>query len=74
VFLPRPAGTSTHRDKPQYIDFSSPIFVELFRQRLAASDQLAMEEVLPAVEDGIPDESGARWAVELQLDSLVAQA
>jgi hypothetical protein len=74
VFLPRPAGTNTHRDKPQYIDFSSPIFVELFRQRLAASDQLAMEEVLPAVEDGIPDESGARWAVELQLDSLVAQA
>lgn len=73
VFLPRPPGKNTHRDKPQFIDFSSPVFVELFRQRLADSEQLAMEEVLPAVEDGIPDESGARWAVELQFDSLVVQ-
>jgi hypothetical protein len=74
VFLPRPAGANTHRDKPLFIDFNSPIFVELFRQRLVASEQLVMEEVLPSVEEGIPDESGTRWAVELQLDSLVAQA
>lgn len=73
VFLPRPAGSNTHRDKPLFIDFNSPIFVELFRQRLAGSEQLGMEEVLPTVKDGIPDESGARWAVELQLDSLVLQ-
>lgn len=70
VFLARPAGTKTIRDKPLFIDFSSPIFVELFRQRLAANAQLTMEEVLPAIEDGIADESGVRWAVELQLDSL----
>lgn len=73
VFLPRPAGTHTIRDKPLFIDFSSPIFVELFRQRLAANEQLTMEEVLPAIEDGIPDESGVRWAVELQLDGLAFQ-
>lgn len=74
VFLPRPLGQHSHRDKPLFIDFNSPVFVELFRQRLAGLAQLAMEEVLPAIEDGIPDESGARWAVELQLDSLVTQA
>jgi hypothetical protein len=33
-----------------------------------------MEEVLPAVEEGIPDEAGNGWAVELQLDSLLFPA
>jgi hypothetical protein len=74
VFLPRPAGTHTIRDKPLFIDFNSPTFVELFRQRLVTNEQLTMEEVLPAIEDGIPDESGVRWAVELQLDSLAFQS
>jgi Lantibiotic dehydratase, N terminus len=71
VFLARPAGVRTIRDKPLFIDFSSPIFVELFRRRLAAHEQLTMEEVLPSIEEGVPDEAGVRWAVELQLDSLV---
>jgi len=74
VFLPRPTGTKTIRDKPLFIDFSSPTFVELFRQRLGTNEQVTMEEVLPAIEDGIPDESGARWAVELQLDGLAFQS
>jgi hypothetical protein len=71
VFLPRPARIRTTRAKPLFIDFRSPIFVELFRQRLVESEQLTMEEVLPAIDQGIQDEAGARWAVELQIDSLL---
>jgi hypothetical protein len=69
-----PTATCPHQDtraKPLFIDFRSPIFVELFRQRLVESEQLTMEEVLPAIDQGIEDEAGVRWAVELQIDSLL---
>lgn len=71
VFLPRPAGANTIHDKPLFVDFTSPVFAELFRHRVAKSEPLAMEEVLPAVAEGIPDESGVRWAIEVQLDGMV---
>ncbi len=71
VFLPRPPGSSRIQDKPVYIDFTSPIFVELFRERLGGETAIVLEEVLPAGEEGIRDAAGERWAVELQVDSTL---
>ncbi|HWM91451.1 MAG TPA: lantibiotic dehydratase [Thermoanaerobaculia bacterium] len=70
VFLSRPAGKGTIRDKPLFVDFTSPVFVELFRGRVEENQEIAMEEVLPAATEGVPDESGGRWAIELQLDEM----
>ncbi len=71
VFLPRASGSHSIHDKPVYIDFTSPVFVELFRDHLKRGNLLTCEEVLPRVEDGIPDATGRRWALELQLDSTL---
>jgi len=59
------------RYKPQYIDFTSPLFVSLFRSALKTSSApLVLEEPLPPP-DALPrDAAGNRWAVELQLDSF----
>lgn len=57
------------RYKPQYIDFSSPLFVAVFRAALALNgERLDFEELLPAPEMAIRDEAGRPWAVELLLD------
>ncbi len=71
AFLPRPPGSLRIQDKPVYIDFTSPVFVDLFRESLSTEADIVLEEVLPAIGDGIPDAAGERWAVELQLDSLL---
>jgi hypothetical protein len=59
------------RYKPQYLDFTSPSFVALFRAALkenAAS--LTFEEMLPLPESAPRDPQGQGWAVELMLDTL----
>jgi hypothetical protein len=57
--------------KPQYLDFTSPLFVEVFRSALRTnSDPLAFEEMLPVSSDLPRGPGGERWAVELQLDTL----
>jgi hypothetical protein len=57
--------------KPQYIDFTSPLFVEIFRSILqAAPGAIKIEEMLPAIEAMPRDAKGARWGVEILLDSL----
>ena len=59
------------RYKPQYIDFTSPLFVSLFRSALKTSAApLVLEEPLPAPGVLPRDTAGNRWAVELQLDSF----
>jgi Lantibiotic dehydratase, N terminus len=59
------------RYKPQYVDFTSPLFVSLFRSALkAGSGPLVLEEPLPSPEALPRDARGRRWAVELQLDSF----
>lgn len=57
--------------KPQYLDFTSPLFVEIFRSALRINgDPLVFEEMLP-VSSGLPQgPGGERWGVELQLDTL----
>jgi hypothetical protein len=57
--------------KPQYIDFTSPLFVEIFRSILqAVSGVIKIEEVLPMTETMLRDAKGVRWGVEILLDSL----
>lgn len=61
--------TTAFRRKPQYIDFSSPSFVQIFRSMLTTDTRsLALEEALPAPERFLPREG--RWAAELQLESF----
>lgn len=57
--------------KPQYLDFTSTLFVALFRSSLrenAAS--LTFEEILPEPADAPCDGAGERRALELLVDSL----
>jgi hypothetical protein len=57
--------------KPQYLDFTSPLFVEVFRSALRINhDPLTFEEVLPGPGDLPSGPGGERRAVELHLDTL----
>ena len=57
--------------KPQYLDFTSPSFAEVFRSALRLNDDpLTFEERLPAAAGLPPGPGGERWAVELHLDTL----
>jgi hypothetical protein len=54
--------------KPQYIDFSSPSFLEIFRSILRQEPSLVLEEALPLPEQ-FPVRDG-RWGVEVQVESF----
>ncbi len=57
--------------KPQYLDFTSCLFVEVFRSALRLNaDPLTFEEALPAASDLPLGPGDERWAVELQIDTL----
>lgn len=57
--------------KPQFLDFTSPLFVEIFRSALRANgDPLSFEEMLPVAGDLPRGPGEERWAVELHLDTL----
>ncbi|HEY3571440.1 MAG TPA: lantibiotic dehydratase [Thermoanaerobaculia bacterium] len=57
--------------KPQYLGFSSPLLVEVFRAALRDNgDPLTFEEMLPTAGDLPRGPGGERWAVELQVDTL----
>ncbi|MFP5284964.1 MAG: hypothetical protein ACLGI9_04435, partial [Thermoanaerobaculia bacterium] len=56
------------RPKPQYIDFSSPSFLEIFRSILRQEPSLVLEEALPLPEQ-FPVRDG-RWGVEVQVESF----
>jgi hypothetical protein len=57
--------------KPQYLDFTSPLFVPIFRAALAEGPlRLAVEEMLPSPEMFPRDAGGRAWAVEMQVDTL----
>lgn len=68
------SGISNGRDyyrKPQYIDFTSPSFVELFFFIVKQHpDVISLEEMLPLQEAFPKDANGTTWATEIQLDSL----
>lgn len=59
------------RYQPQYLDFTSPLFVALLRSALEPQgDSISFTEMLPTPEMFSPDAAGRRWAVELLVDSL----
>lgn len=59
------------RLKPQYLDFDSPLCVEIFRRSLDDRfDWLGFEELAPGPEAMPADASGRRFAAEIQLDSV----
>ncbi|HEV7507441.1 MAG TPA: lantibiotic dehydratase [Thermoanaerobaculia bacterium] len=60
------------RYKPQYFDFTSPLFLPILRAALETPDAvLGIEEVLPATEALPLDQKGKPWTVELLIDTLV---
>lgn len=56
--------------KPQYLDFTSPLFLPLLRGALENGEDLKLTEVLPTPEVCPHDREGRHWAVEVLLDSL----
>ena len=54
--------------KPQFLDLTSPLCLELLRLSLASQDQILLEEALPDSSDHPKDVSGQRWASEIVLD------
>jgi hypothetical protein len=66
-----PHPSLDHVYKPQYLDFTSPLFIGVLRAVLEASaETLLLEEALPAPDAFPRDREGRRWAVELLVDSL----
>lgn len=59
------------RSQPQYLDFTSPLFMGLFRAALeSGAPSLTVVEALPAPGAFPRDGAGRQWAVEVLLDSL----
>jgi hypothetical protein len=56
--------------KPQYLDFSSPLFIPLLRGVVSDGEELKLTEMLPAPEAFPRDGAGRAWATEILLDSL----
>ena len=59
------------RYKPQYLDFSSPLFVAIFKAALTLNrEKIEFEELLPGPETALRDDAGRPWAIELLLDEV----
>lgn len=56
--------------KPQYLDFTSPLFLPLLRGVVEDGEDLRLTELLPTPEMCPRDGAGRTWAVEVLLDSL----
>jgi hypothetical protein len=71
VLAPLTPGVEVPDLKPQFLDFSSPLLVELFRSVLQIPiPLLRFFEALPSPQQMLPDGRGDSWALEVQLDSL----
>lgn len=58
------------RYKPQYVDFTSPLFLPLLRSVASADDEfVTVTEMLPAPDAFLKNTEGQTWAVELLVDS-----
>jgi hypothetical protein len=68
--IEHPFGT---RFKPQYVDFTSPAFVDLLLSVIRADPMpVVLTEALPAPDAFPADAEGRRWAVEVVVDTLCA--
>jgi Lantibiotic dehydratase, N terminus len=69
---PLNSGAAREGHKPQFVDFSSPLFATIFQNSPSGqSSQVTFEEVLPQREQFPPRRVNERWAVEIILDSLM---
>lgn len=71
VFLAEPMAVLPNvYTKPQYVDFTSPLLVEIFRSAIQKDiPRLRLTETLPGVGGHVPTGEGRRCAIELQLES-----
>jgi hypothetical protein len=68
-------GEGRVNTKPQYIDFTSPLFESIFISALAIRVPcLYIQEALPALEELPSDHEGMHWAMELQIESTAFSA
>lgn len=71
VFLTEKLPSARAIYKPQFLDFGSPLFVSLLRSSAPPGDEnMVLCEQLPLHKDLPVNETGDRWAVELQLDAI----
>jgi hypothetical protein len=69
VHEPRRHGPAGRRTKPQFIDFDSPQFCELFLQCMRdAANALRLEEAVPVPERYPEDSTATRWGVEVLIE------
>lgn len=69
-----PSSRGRPVEKPQYLDFTSPLFLPLLRSALKGREEFAVTEMLPEPGMCPADAAGRRWMVELMLDSLSVRA
>lgn len=70
--VPRHVFVGSPRErKPLYLDFESPILVEIFLQLARRDPELTITEMLPGPDDcWLPDAAGRRHACELRMAAL----
>ncbi len=70
--VPRWAFIKTPEEvKPVYVDFDSPLYVELLAKQLRAASAATLSEMLPALNDTwLLDAEGARYTAELRLAAV----
>ncbi len=77
VFLAEPIATALVGTvwKPQYLDFTSPLFLPLVRSAAeGGGERLTLHEMLPEPEMYPRDGEGRRWALEVLVDSIGVRA
>ncbi|MEM9655665.1 MAG: hypothetical protein AAGA65_26500 [Actinomycetota bacterium] len=76
VFIARRSGLDVNEAhyKPQYVDFSSPLSLALFRSTVEPMQRewIGLEEMIPNPDAGLArlSDGEERWAFEIQLDSF----
>jgi hypothetical protein len=70
--LPRWVFVKTPEEqKPVYVDFSSPVYVDMLAKQLRMASAAAFTEMLPTVEQTwVRDASGARYTSELRVAAV----
>ena len=73
--LPRHVfGTVPHEPKPFYVDFGSPIYIDLFVRYLKDATALGLSEMLPGLGDlWLSDASGSSYTSELRFAAVDPQ-
>jgi hypothetical protein len=74
--LPRHVfGTVPHEPKPFYVDFGSPIYIDLFVRYLTNATALGLSEMLPGHDElWLSDASGKLYTSELRLAAVDPEA